>query len=91
MSHFTVGTSGNATNSPVYDGGGLEVAVNTDGITILQEGRSKKFLQQVEQITFSGAYAKQEGQTVLYITERAVLELTPEGIELREIAPGVDL
>ncbi|MBE5868636.1 MAG: 3-oxoacid CoA-transferase [Lachnospiraceae bacterium] len=74
-----------------FTAGGLEVAVNTDGITILQEGRSKKFLQQVEQITFSGAYAKQAGQTVLYITERAVLELTSEGIELREIAPGVDL
>ena len=58
---------------------------------IVQEGRSKKFLKHVEQVTFSGAYANTVGQPVLYVTERAVFKLTPDGLELIEIAPGIDL
>jgi len=71
--------------------GGLKVEVKDGKLNILQEGRSKKFLPQVEQITFSGDYAREKGQPVLYVTERAVLELRPEGMVLTEIAPGVDL
>lgn len=71
--------------------GGLKVAVADGQLKIVQEGRNRKFVQKVEQITFSGGYAAAKGQPVLYITERAVFELRPEGVVLTEIAPGVDL
>jgi propionate CoA-transferase len=71
--------------------GGLKLAIENGRINILQEGRSKKFIKNVEQITFSGVYARENGQPVLYVTERAVFELTPEGMMLTEIAPGIDL
>jgi len=56
-------------------------------LIIEQEGRNKKFLQDVEQITFSGKYAAQIGQPVLYVTERAVFKLTKDGIELTDVLP----
>ena len=58
---------------------------------IAQDGARVKFVPKVEQITFSGGYARERKQRVLYVTERAVLLLTQEGVELIEIAPGVDL
>lgn len=71
--------------------GGLDVAIHDGKLHIRKEGKQKKFIKKVEQITFSGAYARESGQNVLYITERAVFELTPNGMMLIEIAPGIDL
>jgi propionate CoA-transferase len=57
----------------------------------VREGRSRKFIDAVEQITFSGEYAAENGQPVLYVTERCVFQRTPEGMELTEVAPGIDI
>ena len=56
----------------------------------MREGRSQKFIEKVEQITFSGAYAAETGQPVFYVTERCVFQRTSSGMELVEIAPGID-
>lgn len=74
-----------------FTAGGLAIKVEDGKLHIEQEGKSKKFLKQVEQITYSGEYGKQSRQPVLYITERAVFQLSDEGLVLTEIAPGVDL
>jgi len=71
--------------------GGLKEEIKDGKLVIVQEGTNKKFLTDVEQITFSGDYAAKIEQPVLYVTERAVFKLTKEGVELIEIAPGVDL
>ena len=74
-----------------FTAGGLEVKVGEGKLTIAKEGKARKFLDHVEQITFSGSYAKKVKQPVMYITERAVFKLTAEGMMLIEIAPGIDL
>ena len=74
-----------------FSAGGLKVAVQEGELTILQEGRHRKFVEAIEQVTFSGEYAARLGKRVLYVTERCVFALTPEGLELIEVAPGIDL
>lgn len=70
---------------------GLKTEIEEGKIRIVQEGRKKKFVPEIEQITFSGPQAVAGGQVVMYITERAVFRLTEEGLLMTEIAPGIDL
>lgn len=74
-----------------FTAGKLQTEIRDKKLVIVQEGRSHKFMDKVQQVTFSGEYAVESGQEVLYITERGVFRLTGQGMELIEIAPGVDL
>jgi len=74
-----------------FTAGRLKIAVEDGHLRIIEEGKTRKFVREVEHRTFAGAYAAKRGQPVLYVTERCVFELTPEGLALVEIAPGVDL
>ena len=74
-----------------FSAGGLEVAVEDGCLRIVREGETRKFVDAVEHRTFSGTQAAKWRQDVLYVTERCVFRLCPEGLELIEIAPGIDL
>ena len=73
-----------------FRAGGLEVAQEGESLQILTEGQHLKFVEKVGQVCFHGPSAIERGQDVLYVTERAVLRLTPDGLELAEVAPGID-
>lgn len=68
-----------------------DVEIDEKGLVVRTPGKFKKFISKVEQITLNGKYAFSRGQEVLYCTERALFKLVKDGIELIEIAPGVDL
>jgi len=74
-----------------FTAGGLKIKTGDGKLEILNEGKEIKFIDTVEQITFSGAYANKTGQPVKYITERAVFELRSDGVYLIEVAPGIDI
>ena len=74
-----------------FTAGGLKVEIKDGKIHILHEGKVRKFITAVEHRTFSGEVALKNKQDVLYITERCVFRLVPSGLELIEIAPGIDL
>lgn len=74
-----------------FTAGELSVAVEDGALCILSEGKGTKFVEEVEHRTFSGEQAAKTDKDVLYITERCVFKLTPQGLALTEIAPGVDL
>ena len=70
---------------------GLRAEVESGKLKILQEGKSRKFVNALEQRSFSASHARECNREVLYITERAVFGLSGEGIALLEVAPGIDL
>lgn len=70
---------------------GAQLAVGEGRLTILKEGRTRKFVREAEHITFSGVVGRQRGQQVLYVTERCVIELRDGALVVTELAPGVDL
>ena len=72
-----------------FTSGGLEVKVTDGRLHIVKEGRQRKFVEHVEQITFSGDYAARQGKRVMYITERCVMVRAADGLELIEVAPGI--
>ena len=74
-----------------FGAGKLRIAATDGKLTILDDCKAKKFVEAVEHVTFSGAYATTRGQHVLYVTERCVFALRPNGLELIEVAPGVDI
>ncbi len=74
-----------------FTAGGLAVSVDAGKMKIDTEGRHDKFVAAVDQVTFNAAHARRAGQRILYVTERAVFELTDTGLALREVASGVDV
>ena len=74
-----------------FTAGELALRVAGGQLHIAREGRTRKFVHEVEHRTFSGRLARQRGQRVLYVTERCVFQLADSGLELIEIAPGISL
>src|SRR5262249_36961084 len=74
-----------------FTASGLDLKVGDGRLHIVQEGRAQKFGSHVQQITFSGKEAAKADKTVLYVTERCVLRLASDGLELIEVAPGIDV
>ncbi|MBX8811980.1 acyl CoA:acetate/3-ketoacid CoA transferase [Pseudochrobactrum algeriensis] len=70
---------------------GAKLGIEGGGLVIEKEGKLKKLVNETEHVTFSGSRAVAQGQDITYVTERCVMKLTPQGIMLTEIAPGVDL
>ena len=98
--HVTAGVGGfvditaharNIVFSGYYTAGGLKIAIADGQVSILKEGKAKKFVPDVEQISFSGKRAIQQKQNITYITERCVIRLLEKGLTVTEIAPGIDL
>lgn len=98
--HVTAGVGGfvditaharNIVFSGYFTAGGVRFDLENGLLKIVKEGKVKKFVPAVEQISFSGKRALQQNQQVTYVTERCVIRLRPEGLTVTEIAPGLDL
>ncbi len=74
-----------------FTAGGLELAVIDGRLHIIKEGKTRKFVERVDHLSFSAARSREIGQEVLYVTERAVFRLVKDGLQLIELAPGIDL
>ena len=74
-----------------FTAGGLEIAFEDGRLRIVREGRTRKFVSRVQQVSFSGNYAYQRDQPVFYVTERCVFRRSSRGLTLIEVAPGIDI
>jgi propionate CoA-transferase len=74
-----------------FSSGGLRTRIEDGQLSIESEGKHRKFVETLGQVTFSGERAAREGRTVLYVTERCVFRLNEDGLELTEVAPGIDI
>ena len=74
-----------------FTASGLDLRIEDGKLRIVQEGRARKFGSSVQQVTFSGTLAAKTDKAVLYVTERCVFRLTDGGLELVEVAPGIDI
>ena len=74
-----------------FTAGKSQIEVGDGTLNIVEDGKGKKFVEHVQQITFSAKYARETNQEIYYITERAVFKMTDTGIALIEVAPGVDV
>ena len=74
-----------------FAAGDLQASVVEGKLLIERDGQYQKFVEEVEHRTFSGQYAARQGKDVLYITERCVFRRTTKGLELIEVAPGIDI
>jgi propionate CoA-transferase len=74
-----------------FTAGRLRMAVKNGRLHVVKDGDVRKFVDEVEHRSFSGRYSVRRKQSVLYVTERCVFKLTPDGLELVEVAPGIDI
>ena len=88
--NITTGTKRNVFCG-TFTTGGLKVSAGEGKLSIEQEGKIKKFVNSVEQVTFNADVAFKDGHEIIYVTERAVFELREDEMVLTEIAPGIDL
>jgi acyl CoA:acetate/3-ketoacid CoA transferase len=97
--HVTAGAGGfvditSRARKIVYSGffnAGANMEIRDGKLHIEKEGRVKKLVREVEQISFSGRRAVMQAQDIIYVTERCVMKLVNEGVVVTEIAPGVEL
>jgi propionate CoA-transferase len=77
--------------SGTFTAGGLETAFEDGRLRILREGRHRKFIGRIEQISYNATFAAEQGRVALFVTERALFRATAGGLELIEVAPGIDI
>jgi propionate CoA-transferase len=77
--------------SGTFRAGGLDLAVRGGQLTVRRDGAVGKLVSEVEQVSYSGAFGRDKGQEVIYVTERCVLRWLDGGLEVTEVAPGIDL
>jgi propionate CoA-transferase len=77
--------------SGTFTAGGLELTCTGEALQIISEGKHRKFVSSIEQICYNAQFAEQQGRTAIFVTERAVFQAADGGLELIEVAPGIDI